>query len=361
MLRNTARDVCRMRRIRRLIEKPKTIISVCILLIFLGGICFIGWNAFEEESIVEDKEQFEIIQSANVACELTVKEKLAALPNDSVSLKEKDVMVILHGKKLDEFWSSQNLLDLTHRVQKEFYVAQFTVEGDAILTYLTYDGEQYIVARDRSRDRYSDSDNYYEEKRYEYLKICFYVDEKGNEYCYILLTNTEHISRRQLEEYRETGNISEDIDIYRVADYMSREMDENAPKAVPTTVFDEEVNVIEGVTMSIYSYKPTYAILEILNTTDMNIIYGDYYDLQVLQDGKWFSLSYLIDNWGFTAIGYYAQTDIPSEWAVNWTGFHGVLAPGQYRIVKDVQNFRGSGDYTKYYLAAEFVIEDTIK
>ncbi len=344
-----------LREMRQRIKKRR-ILSIIALLIFLVGICLIGKDVPKEEIPIADEELTEMIHTASETVERTIREKLEALPNDSASLLEKDVMVILHGKKLDEFWSSQNLIDLTHKVQKELYVAQFTIEGDAILTYLTYDGEKYIVARDRSRDKYANAADSYEEKCYEYLDVCNYVDEKGNEYRYILLTNTERISRRQLEEYRDTGSTPENIDIYRVADYMNREMDENAPKAVPTTVFEEEVNVLEGVSMHFVSYEPTCAILEILNTTDMNILYGEYYDLQVLQDDKWYSLSYVIDNWGFPAIGFYAKKNIPSEWSVNWSGFHGVLVPGHYRLVKGVHDDAGSDD-TKYYLAAEFTIE----
>lgn len=336
--------------------KSKKLFSILILLICLSTIYYIASVSSNTLNIAEENDCLENTKATKNSNEMTIREKLKALPNDSASLLEKDVMVILHGKKLDEFWSSQNLIDLTHKVQKELYVAQFTIEGDAILTYLTYDGEKYIVARDRSRDKYANAADSYEEKCYEYLDVCNYVDEKGNEYHYILLTNTERISRRQLEVYRDTGSTPENIDIYRVADYMCREMDENAPKAVPTSVFEEEVNVLEGVSMHFVSYKPTCAILEILNTTDMNILYGEYYDLQVLQDDKWYSLSYVIDNWGVPAIGFYAKKNIPSEWSVNWSRFHGVLAPGHYRLVKSVHDDAGIDD-TKYYLAAEFTIE----
>ncbi|MBQ7945081.1 MAG: DUF4362 domain-containing protein [Lachnospiraceae bacterium] len=348
-----------MHRIRRLIENPKAIISVCILLIFLVGICFIGRNVSEEENIAEDKEQSEVIQATKSDGELTIKEKLAAFPNDSASLAEEDIIIVLHGKKLDEFWSSQNLIKMLRGYPSEVYFAHFTIEGDAIITYLQYDGTDYFVARDRSRDMYVDASKAYEEKRYPYLKDFGYTDSKGNSYRYLFLTDTNDITMGQLEEYWATGGVPEEIEIYEITHYMSQEMDENAPKAIPTTVFDKEVNTFEGVSMNITFYKPTSAHLEILNTTDYDVIYGDYYDLQMLQDGEWYSLSYVIDNWAFTAIGYYAYKNIPSKWGVDWTGFHGVLEPGQYRIVKHfhVSNDEDTYDHTEYYMAAEFTIE----
>ena len=132
---------------------------------------------------------------------------------------------------------------------------------------------------------------------------------------------------------------------------------ENVMKAVPTDVFDKPVNDLDGVSMKVISASPTFASLEILNTTDLQIRYGSDYDLQVFQDGEWYSLSYLIDNWGFTAIGYDTIKNVPSEFDISWELFHGTLSAGDYRIVKGISDFRGSGDFTRYYLAAEFRID----
>lgn len=42
---------------------------------------------------------------------------------------------------------------------------------------------------------------------------------------------------------------------------------------------------------------------------------------------------------------------------MDWQVFHGSLEPGKYRIIKDISDFRGTGDYTKYNLGAEFEIK----
>lgn len=42
---------------------------------------------------------------------------------------------------------------------------------------------------------------------------------------------------------------------------------------------------------------------------------------------------------------------------VDWNWLYGVLEPGRYRIIKPVDDFRGTGDFTMYYLGAEFEIE----
>lgn len=122
--------------------------------------------------------------------------------------------------------------------------------------------------------------------------------------------------------------------------------------------FEKELNNFDGVFMEVIEASKTSAKLEIINPTDLEVIYGEDYDLQVNHNGKWSSLPYLIDNWGFKSIGYEAVKDEPVIWEVDWKVFHGELSPGTYRIVKSVMDFRESGDYTNYHLSAEFTITD---
>jgi len=44
------------------------------------------------------------------------------------------------------------------------------------------------------------------------------------------------------------------------------------------------------------------------------------------------------------------------EWNVDWEWLYGQLSPGTYRIVKEIMNFRGTGDYDKAEYYAEFTI-----
>lgn len=128
--------------------------------------------------------------------------------------------------------------------------------------------------------------------------------------------------------------------------------------AEPTTIFDEEVNNFEGVTMKLTKATKTTISVEMLNTTDHEVNFGSDYDLQQLIDGRWYSLSYLIDNWGFTSEAYIMTKDEPFTWEENWETFHGSLSKGYYRYVKTIMDFRGTGDYTTYYLATEFEINE---
>lgn len=125
-----------------------------------------------------------------------------------------------------------------------------------------------------------------------------------------------------------------------------------------TTIFDKEVNNFEGVTMVLVedSVTTTNVYVTMLNETDRDVQYGSSYDLQKSEDGKWYSLSYIIENWAFTDEAYTLVKGEPAKIAINWKTFHGVLPEGSYRVVKSVMDFRGTGDYDTYYLAAEFNI-----
>lgn len=132
---------------------------------------------------------------------------------------------------------------------------------------------------------------------------------------------------------------------------------DESKKAELTTIFDKEVNNFDGVSMKLLEATETTIKVELLNTTDLEVNFGSDYDLQQLVDGKWYSLSYLIDNWAFTAEAYTLATNEPYELDVNWEVFHGSLSEGDYRFVKTVMDFRATGDYTNYYLATEFEIK----
>jgi len=117
------------------------------------------------------------------------------------------------------------------------------------------------------------------------------------------------------------------------------------------------VNTLGGVTMRMEKYTSTGGDIEIRNETDKEITFGDWYDLQTEVNGKWISLPYIIDNAAFHQVAYNAPKDETVIHEVKWDILYGELPKGKYRIIKDMLDFRGTGDYTKYYLATEFEIK----
>ena len=93
------------------------------------------------------------------------------------------------------------------------------------------------------------------------------------------------------------------------------------------------------------------------NNSNRQCTYGDYFCLEKKINGIWHQVPITIDgNYGFNTIGYNLSSGDSGEKVVDWNWLYGSLNTGQYRIVKDILDFRGSGDYDTYYLDAEFAI-----
>lgn len=125
--------------------------------------------------------------------------------------------------------------------------------------------------------------------------------------------------------------------------------------------FDGEVNAYEGVTMSVVegTAAPDSITVEVINTTDKEINSGNTGDfaVQIEQDGGWYWLKTLQDEYANTAEAYRYRTNVPKQLELDWTQFYGSLESGHYRVVKPFSEYRGPGDSTHFLLAAEFSLE----
>lgn len=119
---------------------------------------------------------------------------------------------------------------------------------------------------------------------------------------------------------------------------------------------EEEVNHFPGVSMTLVDVSRTGARVEFLNETDLQVEFGEEYRLQAPGNGGWEDVPYKADDAAFHSIGYTMPKGQPVEWEADWEWLYGTLEPGHYRLVKEVMDFRGTGDYTNYRLAAEFEI-----
>lgn len=126
----------------------------------------------------------------------------------------------------------------------------------------------------------------------------------------------------------------------------------------PTTY--ETVNNLTGVTMTAKegTVSSTGLTAAFINNSDKQLIYGEYFLLEKKINEKWYQVPVVIDgDYGFNDIGYEVASGKEGEWEVNWVWLYGNLDTGEYRIVKDILDFRDTGDFDKYDLAAEFTIQ----
>ncbi len=120
------------------------------------------------------------------------------------------------------------------------------------------------------------------------------------------------------------------------------------------------VNNLDGVTMIVKkgTVSSTGLTVTFENNSDKQIIYGEHFLLEKKIKQKWYQLPFALDgNHAFTDIGYSLDSTGVKEWKVDWDWLYGSLDKGEYRIVKEILDFRYAGDYDKYYLTAEFTVD----
>lgn len=84
---------------------------------------------------------------------------------------------------------------------------------------------------------------------------------------------------------------------------------------------------------------------------------GDDFSLQRRKDGQWEEVPVAIEgSYGFNAVAYLLPAGEKMEQELKWEWLYGQLSPGEYRIGKGVDNFRGSGDFDQYTIYAQFIL-----
>ena len=116
--------------------------------------------------------------------------------------------------------------------------------------------------------------------------------------------------------------------------------------------------VTEGVVMTVEdgSVTPQSVVLKLYNGTGLDIQFGDGYYLEQMADGEWNRCPYIAGNQAFHDIAYSLETGKPAQIKLDWAWLYGILDKGNYRLVKEIRDFRGTGDYDTYEIAAEFTI-----
>lgn len=119
---------------------------------------------------------------------------------------------------------------------------------------------------------------------------------------------------------------------------------------------DTIITQITDITLSIKegTLTNTGATLILSNYSDKNIEYGNPYRIEHKQDGKWYKIDVELN---FTLPAFILKPYETKEIELDWEYGYGKLAPGTYRIIKDVDYEYETGKYKKINIATEFTIE----
>lgn len=116
-----------------------------------------------------------------------------------------------------------------------------------------------------------------------------------------------------------------------------------------------------GLELSVKHVAPTGVTLVISQSGGSpsgELRYGTAYKLQSLHGEDWEDVPYATeDNVAWTSEAYLVERNTASEVELSWAWLYGSLPAGQYRLVKEFMDFRGTGDYDKETYDVAFEIK----
>lgn len=84
---------------------------------------------------------------------------------------------------------------------------------------------------------------------------------------------------------------------------------------------------------------------------------GDWYILETTVNDEWQIIEPKQDNTAWNSIAYMIKVNDVTELEVDWEWLYGELAPGYYRLSKEIMDFRAAGDFDKEIYQVHFTIE----
>ncbi len=79
--------------------------------------------------------------------------------------------------------------------------------------------------------------------------------------------------------------------------------------------------------------------------------------LEQFREGKWEEVPVAVEgDYGFHDIAYVISGEEVTKRELDWKWLYGELPPGQYRIRKEIMDFRKTGDFDLYTVYAQFIL-----
>jgi len=200
-------------------------------------------------------------------------------------------------------------------------------------------------------------------------KICISSDTNDFPGAFIVIVPEKVYDKTKLEggqsitiSMKDTGETESHMPIYEAIFLQPIEKNNEEKNAESTSLpsvsapWTEEVNTLPGARLYFEKHSSIRGDLEFANQSDIDLQYGEWFDIQRRINGEWYSLSYIIDNVAFHQVAYSLPAGKTIIKQIAWDWMYGKLPPGKYRIVTEVMDYRAPGDFDKYYLAEEFEV-----
>ncbi len=164
-------------------------------------------NVCEYPLLPEGSEDSTAMESAEAWSSEAVRERLSEYPNDYEALLNQENALIITQRNV---YAGQDIWDdfrmhVAERKPVQIDIIRFTIEGDAIIETVYYDGEMFRLCVDYSRDSYRGTGDAYYEATYPYMQMSEQILEDGKKSVEYILTNSE----KPAVEILESGNEQE--------------------------------------------------------------------------------------------------------------------------------------------------------
>ena len=135
-----------------------------------------------------------------------------------------------------------------------------------------------------------------------------------------------------------------------------------APEAAETTQPAHIVPNRWGVTLKAENATPSGLTLICEQSGGENVaelMTGSQYVLQISENGQWKDVPYASQEYdvSWTLEAWLIPMNDHTTWNVNWEWLYGQLPAGEYRIGKEISNYRAPGDFDEEIIYANFVIQ----
>lgn len=120
---------------------------------------------------------------------------------------------------------------------------------------------------------------------------------------------------------------------------------------------ESNIEIVEkavSLTVKENTLTETGATLILKNDSDVDVEYGNPYEMEIKKDGKWHKINVELN---FTLPAYVLKAKETKEWEFSWEEGYGKLASGDYRIIKSIDVEQEDGTFDTFYVSAEFTIE----
>ena len=120
---------------------------------------------------------------------------------------------------------------------------------------------------------------------------------------------------------------------------------------------ESNIEIVEkGVSLTVKenTLTETGATLILKNDSDVDVEYGNPYEMEIKKDGEWHKINVELN---FTLPAFILKSKETKELELNWENGYGKLASGDYRIIKSIDVEKADGTFDTFYVSAEFTIE----